>query len=48
MPAVWLYGGADKEVPPDQSVALLQRVKETMGKDHRRSAAPRAWRRIGL
>jgi uncharacterized protein len=32
MPALWLYGGADKEVPPDQSVALLQRLKETMGK----------------
>ena len=33
MPALWLYGGVDKEVPPDQSVALLQRLKETMGKD---------------
>jgi pimeloyl-ACP methyl ester carboxylesterase len=27
IPALWLYGTADREVPVDQSVALLDRLK---------------------
>ena len=32
IPALWLYGSADREVPVDQSVALLDRLK-AQGKD---------------
>ena len=33
VPALWLYGTADKEVPPDQSVAILRRLKAAEGKE---------------
>jgi hypothetical protein len=33
VPALWLFGGADRNVPPVQSVAELKRIKEERGKD---------------
>jgi alpha-beta hydrolase superfamily lysophospholipase len=33
VPAIWLFGGADRNVPPVQSVAELQAIKERLGKD---------------
>jgi dipeptidyl aminopeptidase/acylaminoacyl peptidase len=33
VPGLWLFGGEDKEVPLEQSVAALQRLKEARGKD---------------
>jgi dienelactone hydrolase len=31
-PGLWLYGGADKSIPTDRSVAILKRMKQA-GKD---------------
>jgi dipeptidyl aminopeptidase/acylaminoacyl peptidase len=33
VPAIWLFGGADRNVPPVQSVAELEAIKEKMNKD---------------
>jgi uncharacterized protein len=33
VPALWLFGGADRNVPPVQSVAALQSIKQERGKD---------------
>jgi uncharacterized protein len=33
VPALWLYGGADRNVPPVQSVAELRAIKRTRHKD---------------
>src|SRR5439155_11624692 len=33
LPALWLFGGADRNVPPVQSVALLRSIKRERGKD---------------
>jgi uncharacterized protein len=33
VPALWLYGGADRNVPPVQSVAELRRIKRERKKD---------------
>jgi uncharacterized protein len=33
VPAIWLFGGADRNVPPVQSVAELEAIKKRMGKD---------------
>jgi len=33
VPALWLFGGADRNVPPVQSVALLRSIKRDRGKD---------------
>jgi dienelactone hydrolase len=32
VPAIWLFGGADRNVPPVQSVAELKAIKKRMGK----------------
>jgi dipeptidyl aminopeptidase/acylaminoacyl peptidase len=33
VPALWLLGGRDQEIPLDQSLAILKRLK-TQGKDY--------------
>ena len=33
IPALWLFGGADRNVPPVQSAALLRSIKRERGKD---------------
>ena len=33
VPALWLFGGGDRNVPPVQSVALLRSIKQERGKD---------------
>jgi pimeloyl-ACP methyl ester carboxylesterase len=33
IPALWLFGGADRNVPPIQSTALLRSIKHERGKD---------------
>jgi alpha-beta hydrolase superfamily lysophospholipase len=33
VPALWLFGGADRNVPPVQSVAALQSIKQARAKD---------------
>ena len=33
VPALWLFGGADRNVPPIQSVAELRSIKQEQGKD---------------
>jgi hypothetical protein len=33
IPALWLYGGADRNVPPVQSVAALRAIKRERNKD---------------
>jgi dipeptidyl aminopeptidase/acylaminoacyl peptidase len=33
VPVLWLFGGADRNVPPVQSVAALQSIKQERGKD---------------
>jgi alpha-beta hydrolase superfamily lysophospholipase len=33
VPALWLFGGADRNVPPVQSVAALRSIKQKLGKD---------------
>jgi pimeloyl-ACP methyl ester carboxylesterase len=33
VPGLWLYGGADLSVPVDQSVAVLERLRDEPGKD---------------
>ena len=33
VPALWLFGGADRNVPPVQSVALLRSIKRERSKD---------------
>jgi dienelactone hydrolase len=33
IPALWLFGGADRNIPPVQSVALLRSIKRNRGKD---------------
>ena len=35
VPALWLYGGADRNVPPVQSVAELRAIKRERNKDWR-------------
>ena len=42
IPALWLYGTADREVPVDQSVALLDRLK-AQGKDFTVVTFPAGW-----
>jgi uncharacterized protein len=33
VPAIWLFGGADRNIPPVQSIAELKSIKDKMGKD---------------
>ena len=33
MPALWLFGAADRNVPPVQSARLLRSIKRERGKD---------------
>ena len=42
IPALWLVGGADRNLPPVQSVALLRSIKRERAKDWTIQVFPRA------